>query len=419
MSATGVTVWDVETDSHVRQLTGGGHLMAAQAASAGGKRVAAGDWGRLVWVWDADTGEPVAVGRGHTERIFRVAIAPDGSRVAAIGRDSSASALRVWDLDGQRPVRTFAPTMPGEVPLDAGLAWHPDGQKIAAAMGGGQTGVYDLSGKTTAVRNGYQFAWNRTGHRAVAQRADKVFLFNAEQDDPVHTLDLPGQIKSFAWNPIDDRLAIRVGLNLWLYDPSESEPLIQLHDDLSLQGRSGYHPCGGVAWHPDGRQLAFASQNGGAWSIRLIDPATRTTESKFPAMPLTVWAVKWSPDARQIAVAGDDPAIKVFDPATGQLVHSLRGHTFTVRDLAYSPDGSRLASTGLDGNVLLWETKSGRLILSFEMGSPALAVAWSPDGTNLAALTQTGAVKVWEAGNYRMAARARPLSGLAGANSDL
>lgn len=192
---------------------------------------------------------------------------------------------------------------------------------------------------------------------------------------------------------------------MWIYDPAQSDPLIPIDDDPSIQARSrGYRPCGGVAWHPDGRLVAFATQDADAWVIRLIDSVTRTTVSKFQAMPLTVWAVKWSPDARRIAVAGDDPAIKVFDPATGQLVQSLPGHTFTVRDLAYSPDGARLASAGLDGNVLLWETKLGRLILAFEMGSPALGVAWSPDGTNLAALTETGVVKIWDADHEQVSA---------------
>lgn len=406
MSEGGMIAWDVETDSQAWQHPGEGHLMSAQAASVNGKRVAAGDWGRLVWVWDAESGEQVAIGRGHTEAIYRVAIAPDGARVAAVGRDWNASALRVWDLADPRSVRTLEPPSRGEVPLIAGLAWRPDGCQVAGAIGGSQTGVYDLGAKAMAVRDGCQFVWDRTGGRAVAQRGDEVLVYDADRDDPVRNLSLPGQIKSFAWNPVDDRLAIRVGLHLWLYDATEydaaeSDSLIQLYEESSWQARSAYVPCGGVAWHPDGRVVALASQGPDAWSVRIIDPVTRTTASKFDAMPLTIWAVKWSPDARCIAVAGDDPAIKVFDPATGELLQSLRGHTFTVRDLAYSPDGARLASAGLDGNVLLWDTKSGRLLLAFELEAAALGVAWSSDGTKLAALAETGVVKIWDAGGRK------------------
>jgi WD40 repeat protein len=283
------------------------------------------------------------------------------------------------------------------VPIDAGLAWRPDGRQVAGAMGGLQTGIYDLGDNTTAVRGGHQFAWDPKGRRAVALNGEEVFLYDADQDAPVRTLRVAGQLKSFAWNPIDDRLAIRAGFNLWIDDPAKSDHPIPIYEDPSTQGRSWFYRCGGVAWDPDGRVVAFASQESDDWAVRLIDPATGMTESKFQAMPLPVFAVKWSPDAGRIAVAGDDPAIKVFDASTGQLVQSLRGHTFTVRDIDYSPDGARLASAGLDGNVLLWDTQSGRLILNFELGSPALGVAWSPDGTKLAALAETGVVKIWDA----------------------
>ena len=393
----GTVVLDAETNAAVWSLPADQHLMVSVDAALDGRLVAAGDWGRLVWVWDATTGKRLAVCRGHTERIFRVALAPDGSAVAAVARDGGNSALRVWELAGRRPVQTFEPPEPISVPVNGVVAWHPDGRHVAG-WASGRSAIYDLDGKPAAFRRGYQFTWDRTGRRAVAQYTDDVLLYEADCEDPVQTLDLPGQIKSFAWSPTSDRLAIRIGLNLWLYDPAQLGPLVQLYDDSSLQGRFGYHRCGGVDWHPEGHLVAFAGQEPDGWSIRLIDPSTRTTESKFHAMPLTVWAVKWSPDASRIAVAGDDPAIKVFDSATGQLVQSLRGHTFTVRDLAYSPDGARLASAGLDGNILLWDTKSGRLILSFEMGSPALGVAWSPDGTKLATLTETGAIKIWDSG---------------------
>jgi WD40 repeat protein len=269
---------------------------------------------------------------------------------------------------------------------------------VAGTSPGDRTVIHTLGGAPAAVRRGHQLTWDRTGRRAVSEFRDELFVFEGDRADPARTLALPGQIKSFAWNPADDRLAIRVGLNLWLWDTARPDPPVRVYASPSPLGLAPYHPCGGVAWHPDGRTLAFASLEAGGYAIRLIDPATRATLSKFPAMPLTVWALAWSPDGRRLAVAGDDPAVRVFDPATGRQVQSLGGHTFTVRALAYSPDGSRLASAGLDGSVMLWDAASGRLILSFELGGPVLGVAWSPDGTKLAALPETGVMKVWDAG---------------------
>jgi WD40 repeat protein len=228
-----------------------------------------------------------------------------------------------------------------------------------------------------------------------------VYLYDADRTDPVRTLKLPGQPKTFTWHPTDGRLAIRVGRQLWVCDPDKPDPPVLVFGEPNRPGPAPYLPSGGAAWHPNGRTVTFASPGRDGWSVHVIDPATRTTQSKFRAMPLTVWSVEWSPDGTRLTVAGDDPAIKVFDPTTGRLVQSLSGHTFTVRDLAYSPDGARLASAGLDGNVMLWDTKSGRLILTFEMGSPVFGVAWSKDGSKLAALPETGVVKVWDASSSK------------------
>ena len=394
----GVLVWDTLADALERSLTGDRHLMVTHDVSAGGKRVAGGDWGRLIWVWDADTGRRVAVCRGHTERIFRVALAPDGTRVAAVGREWVANSLRVWDVDRRQPVQTFDPPKPGDVGRAGGLAWHPDGERVAAAIPGARSGIFDLGGKAAASRPGVQFTWDRAGRRAVSQNNDELFLFDADRELPEQALKVPGQFKSFDWNPVDGRLAVRACFNLWVSDPARPDAPNLVIDDPKLLGPKAYHPCGGVAWHPAGRVLAFPRPVVGDWWIHLIDPTTGTTESKFSALALTVWSVKWSPDGSRLAVAGDDPAVRVFDPATGAVLQELRGHTFTVRDLAYSPDGKRLATAGLDGNVILWDTASGRLIVTFELGSPVLGVAWSGDGAKLAALPETGAVKVWDAG---------------------
>ncbi len=394
----GVLVWDAETDAPERHLSADRHLMVGHDVSAGGKRVAAGDWGRLVWVWDAETGRRVTVCRGHTEAIFRVALAPDGARVAAVGRSWASSALRAWDVPGRQPVRTFDPPTPGRTDRVGGLAWHPDGDRLAATTHTSRSVVHDLTGKAAAPRRGFQYTWDRAGRRAVSQDKNEVLVFDAGRDTPTRTLAIPGQFKSFDWNPIDGRLAVRACYNLWVGDPARPDAPKLLIDEPRMSGPNAYHPCGGVAWHPAGRTLAFPRPEAGAWWVHLIDPTTGVTESKFDAMPLDVWAVKWSPDGSRLAVAGDDPAVRVFDPATGAVVQELRGHTFTVRDVAYSPDGTRLATAGLDGTVILWDAATGRLILTFELGSPVLGVAWSRDGAKLAALPETGVVKVWDAG---------------------
>jgi len=65
----------------------------------------------------------------------------------------------------------------------------------------------------------------------------------------------------------------------------------------------------------------------------------------------------FSPDGRNLAVAGKTRTIRIWDPVTGQQLLTLEGHRAQVNGLAFSPDGSVLASCSHDGAVRLWRSE--------------------------------------------------------------
>src|SRR5438552_3636936 len=68
-----------------------------------------------------------------------------------------------------------------------------------------------------------------------------------------------------------------------------------------------------------------------------------------------VQGVAWSPDGQQLASASQDRTVKLWDAANGQEIRGLKGHTGAVWCVAFRPDGRRLASGGLDHVVPLWD----------------------------------------------------------------
>ena len=65
------------------------------AWSPDGKRLASGDVGGMLKVWNAGNGRPIASLPGHAARIQSVAWSPDGTRIASCGLDNL---IKIWDL---------------------------------------------------------------------------------------------------------------------------------------------------------------------------------------------------------------------------------------------------------------------------------------------------------------------------------
>ncbi len=112
-----------------------------------------------------------------------------------------------------------------------------------------------------------------------------------------------------------------------------------------------------------------------------------------------VESVAWSPDGRRIASASDDNTVQVRDASTGSHVFTYRGHTAAVYAVAWSPDGTRIASSG-GITVQVWDAADGSHVFTYRGHSAAIygvyTVAWSPDGTRIAS-GSLGIVQVWVA----------------------
>ena len=137
-----------------------------------------------------------------------------------------------------------------------------------------------------------------------------------------------------------------------------------------------------LAFSPDGKTLASASETGG---FQLWDVQTGGLRQAFgSAAPAVCSAVAFSPDGRLLAT-GDDICVKLWAAHTGTLLHTLGERKgVSTYALSFSPDGKTLASGGLS-EVDLWNTTSGQRQRTFRAHQDSVhALAFSPHGRPLA-----------------------------------
>jgi WD40 repeat protein len=115
-----------------------------------------------------------------------------------------------------------------------------------------------------------------------------------------------------------------------------------------------------------------------------------------------IWALAFSHDSRNLAIATGTNSVQVFDTSTWSRRLTLRQRLLAgaaVFTVAFSPSGGKVVTGGsvLDGGLAqTWFSDTGRRGIKISVSATVWAVAFSPDGRWLVTGDEDGNVCVWK-----------------------
>jgi energy-coupling factor transporter ATP-binding protein EcfA2 len=166
-------IWDAASGNEIAVLRGHGNWVRSAAFSPDGSRIVAASDDLTARIWDAASGKEIAVLRGHGDRVNCAAFSPGGSRIVTASWDNTA---RIWDAAGGKEIAVLR----GHGNRVNCAAFSPDGSRIVTASWDNTARIWDTaSGKEIAVLRGhedvvYSAAFSPDGSRIVTVSGDKT-----------------------------------------------------------------------------------------------------------------------------------------------------------------------------------------------------------------------------------------------------
>ncbi len=389
--------------------------------SSDGKLLALG--GNDVEILDAHSGAPARAPFRFTDQtgpgrtlVVHVRFNPDGSSIAAIDNNGGGY---LWSLANGAELAHFATGSYGSG--SSNVVFSPDGKWLTL------TDSHAVVYSAHSFRAGqlepryraqpyvgfseFDVAFSPDGNRFAAATGGGQILFRdsatgAEVGPAISTGTGVGRL---AFSPDGTAIAGTRAGRISVWDTRESVGGSQSGELLDDTLLGGTRATVALSYAPDGALVVLTTAE-----IVVLDPPARLGTFIAPSSPIRGYGIESlaaAPDGRSIAAADGLGRVRVWDLASGTLERTINATTpaESAQAVAYQPGTGTIVVGSGDGTVTAWDPRTGRQIHSplrltppsvpvngnvFSPGDGVFSVAFDAGGRTLVAATGDGRVVV-------------------------
>ena len=310
----------------------------------------------------------------HADRVNGLAYSPDGTKLASASRDGT---VRVWDLGNGHELLAYR--------------GHPAPPPVSP----------DKPVDGTAALRVPAVAWSPTGALVASAGGDEIHLWDPATGKRVKALKKhAGMVRALAFGPDGARLA-----------STGDDRLLVVWDVAAgkdtFTGTLSARPEA-VAYSPNGKLVAAADADGFVTVFRPDGgdkkPVMRAQATDGGGQQAT--GVAFTPDGAKLLAGGYDKNARLLAapaaagtaaPAAAAPLLKFTGHSEPVSAVGITPDGKLAVTGGQDRTVRVWDAVGGKPVRLFQGHLDRVtALAVRPDGRQVASGSEDGTIRLWD-----------------------